>query len=120
MLILGYKNFGRGVDFFGYSGLGVLCSQNDLYNALPEIVNDEWYDVVAFDNLAIEQLDPKRLMSDEEWRKCFMGEDSEFSFYIDAVNKNFGKNSMSNKRYDMLDDAKKMFDIVRKRYDVRM
>ena len=49
-----------------------------------------------------------------------MGEDSEFSFYIDAVNKNFGKNSMSNKRYDMLDDAKKMFDIVRRRCDVQM
>ena len=117
VLILGYKRFGRGVDFFGYNGLGVLCSQNDLYNKLPEIVEDEWFDVVSFDNLAIEQLEVKRLMSDEEWKKFYMGEDSEFSFYIDAVNKNFGKNSTSNKRYDMLDDAKKMFDIVRKSSD---
>ena len=114
VLILGYKQFGRGVDFFGYNGLGVLCSQNDLYNKLPEIVEDEWFDVTSFDNLAIEQLEVKRLMSDEEWRKFYMGEDSEFSFYIDTVNKKFSKNSTSDKRYDMLDDAKKMFDIVRK------
>lgn len=117
VLILGYKQFGRGVDFFGYNGLGVLCSQNDLYNKLPEIVDDEWFTIISFDNLAIEQLGVKRLMSDEEWRKFYMGNDSEFSFYIDAVNKNFGKNSTSNKRYDMLDDAKKMFDIVRKSGD---
>lgn len=114
VLILGYKQFGRGVDFFGCNGLGVLCSQNDLYNKLPEIIDDEWFTIISFDNLAIEQLGVKRLMSDEEWRKFYMGNDSEFSFYIDAVNKNFGKNSTSNKRYDMLDDAKKMFDIVRK------
>lgn len=117
VLILGYKQFGRGVDFFGYNGLGVFCSQNDLYNKLPEIIDDEWFTIISFDNLAIEQLGVKRLMSDEEWRKFYMGNDSEFSFYIDAVNKNFGKNSTSNKRYDMLDDAKKMFDIVRKSGD---
>ena len=117
VLILGYKQFGRGVDFFSHNGLGVLCGQNDLYNKLPEIIDDEWFTTISFDNLAIEQLEVKRLMSDEEWRKFYMGEDSEFSFYIDAINKKFGKNSMSNKRYDMLDDAKKMFDIVRKSSD---
>lgn len=113
VLILGYKKFGRGVDFFGYSGLGVLCSQNDLYNALPEIVDDEWFDVVSFDNLGIEQLDPKRLMSDEEWGKCYMGEDGSFTFYIDAVNGKFAKCSTSTKRYDLMDDVKTMFNVIR-------
>lgn len=113
VLILGYKKFGRGVDFFGYSGLGVLCSQNDLYNALPEIVDDEWFDVVSFDNLGIEQLDPKRLMSDEEWGKCYMGEDGSFSMYIDAVSNTFAKSSVSNKRYCLTNSIVDMFKIIR-------
>ena len=113
VLILGYKQFGRGVDFFGHNGLGVLCGQNDLYNKLPEIVDDEWFEVVSFDNLAIEQLDPKRLMSDEEWKKFYMGEDGNFTFYIDAVNKQFAKCSTSTKRYDLMDDVKTMFNVIR-------
>ena len=113
ILILGYKQFGRGVDFFGCNGLGVICSQNSLYNKLPEIVDDEWFDVVSFDNLAIEQLDPKRLMSDEEWKKFYMGEDGNFTFYIDAVNKQFAKCSTSTKRYDLMDDVKTMFNVIR-------
>ena len=113
VLILGYKQFGRGVDFFSHNGLGVLCGQNDLYNKLPEIIDDEWFTTISFDNLAIEQLEVKRLMSDEEWRKFYMGEDSEFSFYIDAVNKNFGKCSTSTNRYDLTDNAVDMFNIIR-------
>ena len=113
VLILGYKQFGRGVDFFGYNELGVLCGQNDLYNKLPEIVDDEWFEIVSFDNLGIEQLDPKRLMSDEEWEKCFMGEDGSFTFYIDAVNGKFARCSTATERYDLMDDVKTMFNVIR-------
>ena len=113
VLILGYKQFGRGVDFFGYNGLGVLCSQNDLYNKLPEIVEDGWFDVVSFDNLAIEQLNPKRLMSDEEWGRFYMGTDGNFSMYIDAVSNTFAKSSVSNKRYCLTNSIVDMFKIIR-------
>ena len=68
---------------------------------------------MSFDNLGIEQLDPKRLMSDEEWEKCFMGEDGSFTFYIDAVNGKFAKCSTSTKRYDLMDDVKTMFNVIR-------
>lgn len=113
VLILGYKQFGRGVDFFGYNGLGVLCSQNDLYNKLPEIVDDEWFDVVSFDNLAIEQLEPQRLMSDEEWDKMYMGDDGTHTFYIDAVNGQFSKSSTSTKRYELTNNVVDMFNVIR-------
>ena len=113
VLILGYKNFGRGVDFFGYSSLGILCSQNDLYNKLQEIVDDEWFDVVSFDNLAIEQLEVKRLMSDEEWRKFYMGDDGTHTFYIDAVNGQFSKSSTSTKRYELTNNVVDMFNVIR-------
>lgn len=113
VLILGYKQFGRGVDFFGYNGLGVLCGQNDLYNKLPEIVDDEWFNVISFDNLAIEQLEPQRLMSDEEWDKMYMGDDGTHTFYIDAVNGQFSKSSTSTKRYELTNNVVDMFNVIR-------
>ena len=113
VLILGYKQFGRGVDFFGHNGLGVLCGQNDLYNKLPEIVDDEWFEVVSFDNLAIEQLDPKRLMTEREYSRFYMGEDGNFTFYIDAVNGKFARCSTATERYDLMDDVKTMFNVIR-------
>ena len=113
VLILGYKKFGRGVDFFGYSSLGILCSQNDLYNKLPEIVDDEWFNVISFDNLAIEQLEPQRLMSDEEWDKMYMGDDGTHTFYIDAVNGQFSKSSTSTKRYELTNNVVDMFNVIR-------
>lgn len=113
VLILGYKQFGRGIDFFGYNGLNVLCNQNDLYNMLPEIVKDEWFDVISFDNLGIEQLKPQRLMNDDEWNKMFMGNDGQYTMYVDCVNKQFAKNSTSDERYDLMDNITDMFNMIR-------
>lgn len=116
ILILGCKQFGRGIDFFsyhGYHGLQVMCNQNNLYNQLHEIIDDGWFDTVSFDNLALEQLDVRRLMSDDEYSRFFMGNDGKFSMYIDMVNMKYGKNSTSVKRYDLMDDIKPMFEVVR-------
>lgn len=117
ILILGYKQFGRGLNYYDSNHEYIENNKSDLYGSLPEIIRDGWFEVVSFDNLAIEQLDVKRLMNDDEWDKFYMGQDSEFTFYIDVVNKKFGKNSTSNERHDMLDDAKEMFNIVRKNYN---
>lgn len=117
ILILGYKNFGRGVDFYGYHGLEIICNQNDLYNQLPEIVEYSWFNTVSFDNLALAQLDVKRLMSEDEWRRFFMGEDGTATMYIDMVNKQFAKSSTSTRRYDMMDNVVDMFNIIRNESD---
>lgn len=116
ILILGCKQFGRGIDFFsyhGYHGLQVMCNQNNLYNQLHEIIDDGWFDTVSFDNLALEQLDVRRLMSDDEYSRFFMGNDGKFSMYIDMVNMKYGKNSTSTVRHDITDNIIDMFNIVR-------
>lgn len=113
VLILGYKKFGRGIEFYGYNGLEILCNQNDLYNNIPNIIDEGWFNTISFDNLALKQLDIRRLMSDDKWEKFFMGEDGTATMYIDMVNMKFAKNSTSDIRYDMLDDVKKMFDVIR-------
>lgn len=113
LLILGYKSFGRGIEFMGYNGLEVLCNQSELYDKLPEIVEEEWFEVTSFDNLGIEQLDPKRLMTERDYSRFYMGEDGNFTFYIDAVNGKFARCSTATERYDITDDVKEMFDVIR-------
>ena len=86
----------------------IINNQRWLDNALPEIVNQ--FDAVSFDNLAIEQLNVKQLMSEEEWNEFYMGDDGQYTMYIDMVNRKFAKNSIAETRYDLLDD---MFAIVK-------
>ena len=87
--------------------------KSDFYNSISTIINEKWFDCVSFDNLAIEQLNPKRLMSDDEWQKFYLGNDGFASMYIDAVNEEFAKSSVSTERYPVEDDIKTMFDKVR-------
>lgn len=113
ILILGYKQFGRGIDYYNYHGLNIECLKTELYDWLPKIIEEEWFDVVSFDNLAIEQLDVKRLMSDDEWNKFYMGNDAQYTMYVDCVNKQFAKNSTSDERYDLMDNITDMFNMIR-------
>lgn len=114
ILILGYKEVGRGVDYYGYNALDVEAKKAALYSELKDIIDENLFDVVSFDNLALEQLEVKRLMSEDEYQRFFMGEDGNHSFYIDMVSKKFYKNSlMADGGHELLDDPKEMFDIVR-------
>lgn len=114
ILILGYKTVGRGVEYYGHNALRVEVEKSSLYNDLENIINDNWFDVVSFDNLALEQLEVKRLMGEDEYRRFYMGDDGKFSMYIDMVSKKFYKNSlMADGGHELLDDPKEMFDIIR-------
>lgn len=114
ILILGYKTVGRGVEYYGHNALRVEVNKCSLYNNLEDIVNENWFDVVSFDNLALEQLKVKRLMSEDEYQRFYMGDDGKFSMYIDMVSKRFYENSlMSYGGHELLDDPKEMFDIIR-------
>jgi hypothetical protein len=86
ILVLGEKDFGFN------KGKVNLESQN----------HKEWFwyvrklfdifDVVSFDNLALEQLKIKRFLPDSEYEKFYQGE---HSFYINAVTKTFSRSSRS-------------------------
>ena len=70
------------------------------------------FEVVSFDNLALEQLNVKRLLTEEEWSEFFMGEDGNFTFYLDLVEGTFGKNSLATKRYFIMDNIDDMFQKI--------
>jgi len=108
ILILGYKKIRRGKDFFSSD---VLLRASELYENLEEIIRN--FDTVSFDNLAIKQLKVKRLMSKEEWDRFYMGDDGEFTMYVDMVNEKFAKSSVSKRRYDLMNNIGDMFKIIK-------
>ena len=113
ILILGYKEFRRGDAMYASEHEDIEGRKSILYKNLPAIIKDGWFDVVSFDNLAIKQLNPKRLMSDAQWNKFYMGDDGSFTMYVDAVNWEFAKSSISTERWTITDDIKEMFNTVK-------
>jgi MoaA/NifB/PqqE/SkfB family radical SAM enzyme len=108
VLILGYKHFRKGITFYSDT---VEKNQRDLFEELPEMIKH--FKVVSFDNLAISQLDAKRLMSQEKWNEFYMGDDGKYTMYIDGVNNHYVRSSVSTVRKDLLDNIKDMFIDVR-------
>lgn len=113
VLILGYKNLRRGVGYFESHSDEIEKNQRWLYDNLDEITNHFY--VVSFDNLAINQLNVKRLLTDEQWDEFYMGDDSQYTFYIDMVEGVFAKNSISMERYPIMDNIDDMFAFVRRK-----
>ncbi len=113
MLILGYKHLRRGDDFYSEDHENIVVKQNWLYENLADII--EKFKVVSFDNLAINQLNVRRLMSDDEWNEFYMGDDSEFTYFIDMVERKFAKSSTAsmNQRFTLLDSTDDMFEKIR-------
>ena len=108
MLILGYKDFRRGATV--HNQLTDYKMQK-MYEVLPKL--PEHFDVLSFDNLAITQLDPKRLLTEEEWKEYYAGDDGQFTMYIDAVKREYAQSSVAVERFPLLDDIKPMFERIR-------
>ena len=112
LLILGYKTTGRGTDYFFSHTMSVSDNIRWLSSSLDEVV--ESFKVVSFDNLALEQLDVKSSITDEEWNLMYAGEDGTNTFAIDLVNGTFSRNSVSHIHYTIGDKTiDEMFKIVR-------
>lgn len=112
MLILGYKHLRRGNDYFDSDVINIKKNQEWLYENLGAILSK--FKVVSFDNLALEQLDVRRLLSDRQWEEFYQGEDGTSTYYIDMVERKFAKSSTApfDKRYDLLDSVDEMFQVV--------
>jgi len=113
-LIQQYPNR-RGGDWYSEDYENITTKQMWLKENLERII--EHFKVVSFDNLAIDQLEVKRLMNQEEWEEFYMGDDSEFTYFIDMVKKKFSKNSTTplNERFDLLGSVDDMFQKIRLR-----
>ncbi len=112
VLFLGYKSVGRGALFYSD-----MIGRN-LYAWFTEIHEflEQRDIVVAFDNLAIEQLQLKRFFSNEKWSKFYQGDDGKFTFYLDLVKQEYAISSTSQERFKIKenDNFKTMFNKLRK------
>ena len=97
ILLLGYKQLQRGVNYLKSHNDEVNKNNQYVYDNVSDIKN--WFKVVSFDNLAIEQLDVKRIVPENEWEEFYMGDDGGYTFYIDMVKGEFSKNSIAQDRY---------------------
>ena len=105
---MGYKKFGKGKNYFS---LDILRNIEKTKKLIPRLISR--FSRISFDNLALSQLDIKRLLTDSEWDKMYMGDDGEGSMYIDLVEQKFAKSSISTKRFSLKDDIKEMFLILK-------
>ena len=115
VLILGYKSLRRGEAYKESCAPEIKRKQDELKSLLPAMINEEWFDVLSFDNLAIEQLDVKSLLPPDEWDSFYMGDDGDYTFYIDMVKGEYGRNSISSERFPIGDKSiDEMFRHIKK------
>ena len=108
MLILGYKQLRRGTDWYTEDHENIVVRHMWLKENICNIYDK--FKVVSFDNLAIEQLNMRRFFTDKEWEEFYMGDDGNFTYYIDMVERKFAKSSTApmDKRYDLIDTTDEM------------
>lgn len=116
VLILGYKIFRRGKDLYRMDKSAIESLKRDLKTFLPTIIEEKWFDVVSFDNLALKQLDVKSILPKDVWKSFYMGDDgidgeaTSASMFVDLVERKFARNSCSEERFDLLDTAEEMYE----------
>lgn len=116
ILLLGYKRTGRGIQYELNNENTIRENTKYLKDHLESLLQE--FKVVSFDNLAIEQLDPKRFLSDSEWSEFYMGDDGGYTFYIDLVKGEFSKNSVTQSRFPIGDlGVDEMFNFIRAKYE---
>lgn len=93
ILILGYKTFGRGVAYFSEKVERNLGAWRYWVGTLMRSGS-----VVSFDNLAIDQLGIQKLVTSEVWGRYYLGTDGSHTMYVDAVDMNFARSSVSTRR----------------------
>lgn len=115
ILFLGYKKIGRGIDYYNENQVLVDENISDVKTKLREYIST--FKLVSFDNLAIDQLRIQdRFMSKSEWESRYMGNDAEYTFYIDLVSGKYAKSSLAidSEMYPIEEqDVIKLFDKIR-------
>lgn len=116
VLVLGYKNTGRGVQYANRKSKIIRQNQIELNAWIPKAFESKWFKTFIVDNLAISQLPSIReSISDKEWSESYMGDEGSYTFYIDLVDREYGVNSISTERFPIGDKSvDDMFKHIRK------
>jgi hypothetical protein len=83
VLILGYKDYGRGREY--HSPKVAESLDWTKYNLWRLFYKKYGSGIVSFDNLAIGQLEVWKHFTPEKWKQFYMGDDGQFTCYYNAV-----------------------------------
>ena len=137
VLILGYKNAGRGKIESPEEGVDLwseIYGLRDLVHGIldgggvPDFeskwgpVHDGVKPVISFDNLALDQLELKSVLPEERWNEVYMGDDgihgelTSASMYMDLVSGTYALNSIDAKSHEIKpgDTISSMFSNLKK------
>lgn len=114
ILILGYKDIGRGYYYKDAMDGEVERKIEWLKNNVQEYFDK--FNCVSFDNLALKQLDIKNKLSQSEWDEFYQGDDGTISCYIDAVNQKISKSSLEKETLPLEDDIKTIFKNIKEKF----
>ena len=117
VLILGYKNIGKGETLLK-NNFNIINNINLIKNNINGLKN--FFKVMSFDNLAVKQLNLKETFKDI-FNDYYMGDDGQFTYYVDLVYNTFSKSSLDKntifKMQDFEYDSTKMFQFIRGKYE---
>lgn len=91
VLILGFKAKGNGYDYFKNHIWSVEHKSSGLKRDLLNMKHH--FRAIAFDNLAVEQFSLKDILAPDEFDELYMGNDGDFTMYIDLVAGKYGRSS---------------------------
>lgn len=94
VLILGFKSYGFGKKVASNKEKKRVLkfTRRQIVESLPQYKGRN----ISFDNLAVKQLMVKKLFP-EEYERSFMGEDGQYTMYVDAVTQTFARSSTSDR-----------------------
>lgn len=107
ILLLGYKQYGFGKKYYIVNREMDKTLRRWMIHFPKFLLKHKHNVVFSFDNLAIKQLELKRIFKKTDWDRFYMGDDFVFTMYIDAVKQQFAPSSTSDNR-SHFDD----FDLV--------
>jgi hypothetical protein len=94
VLVLGFKQYGRGKTYYNDRIKRELSKWRWLIGGVIK----NFKGVISFDNLAIEQLGIKALLDKKTWDEQYMGDDGQFTMYVDAVKDEYAISSIKERK----------------------
>ena len=99
VLILGYKEIRRGKVLYDTNKKFIDNNKEWMSNNIINIIKN--IGLVSFDELALQQLNVKNVISKEKWDLFYQGGDGQSTMFVDFVTEEFAKSSISKNRYSL-------------------
>ena len=111
LLILGYKYKGRGENLMNRYPIDIYTNIFELEKNVMTL--PQHFRNVGFDNLAVKQLVMKDKLADEQWDNLYLGDDGEFTMYIDLVKRMAAKSSTHEAFHFSTDSIDQLFHQIK-------